>query len=72
MRPKVDFRLNAIVDVDAIGGDKDLGELALAAARGGATIIQYRDKNSADAGYGRACAAHHARIEGDRCPACRQ
>ncbi len=46
MRPKVDFRLNAIVDVDAIGGDKDLGELALAAARGGATIIQYRDKNS--------------------------
>lgn len=46
MRPKVDFRLNAIVDVDAIGGDKDLGALALAAARGGATIIQYRDKNS--------------------------
>ncbi len=44
--PKVDYRLNAIVDVDAIGGDKDLGQLALAAARGGATIIQYRDKNS--------------------------
>ncbi|PSH67473.1 thiamine phosphate synthase [Phyllobacterium sophorae] len=46
MRPKVDFRLNAIVDLDAIGGDKDLGALALAAASGGATIIQYRDKNS--------------------------
>jgi thiamine-phosphate pyrophosphorylase len=46
VRPKVDLRLNAIVDVDAIGGDKDLGALALAAARGGATIIQYRDKNS--------------------------
>ncbi|WP_027230573.1 thiamine phosphate synthase [Phyllobacterium sp. UNC302MFCol5.2] len=44
--PKVDFRLNAIVDVDAIGGEQDLGALALAAARGGATIIQYRDKNS--------------------------
>ncbi|MEK1886726.1 MAG: thiamine phosphate synthase [Phyllobacterium sp.] len=44
--PKVDFRLNAIVDVDAIGSEKDLGILALAAVRGGATIIQYRDKNS--------------------------
>jgi thiamine-phosphate pyrophosphorylase len=44
--PKVDFRLNAIVDVDAIGSEKDLGTLALAAARGGATIIQYRDKKS--------------------------
>ncbi|MBZ9602453.1 thiamine phosphate synthase [Phyllobacterium chamaecytisi] len=44
--PKVDYRLNAIVDVDAIGGDRDLGQLALSAARGGATIIQYRDKNS--------------------------
>ncbi|MDR6632235.1 thiamine-phosphate pyrophosphorylase [Phyllobacterium sp. 1468] len=44
--PKVDYRLNAIVDVDAIGGSRDLGQLALSAARGGATIIQYRDKNS--------------------------
>ena len=44
--PKVDYRLNAIVDVDAIGGGRDLGQLALSAARGGATIIQYRDKNS--------------------------
>jgi thiamine-phosphate pyrophosphorylase len=43
---KVDYRLNAIVDVDAIGHGRDLGELALATARGGATIIQYRDKNS--------------------------
>lgn len=45
--PNVDYRLNAIVDFDAIGPDKDLGALALAAVRGGATIIQYRDKNSA-------------------------
>lgn len=44
--PEVDYRLNAIVDFDAIGPDKDLGQLALAAARGGATIIQYRDKSS--------------------------
>ncbi|EJN05156.1 thiamine phosphate synthase [Phyllobacterium sp. YR531] len=44
--PKVDYRLNAIVDFDAIGPDKALGELALAAVHGGATIIQYRDKNS--------------------------
>ena len=44
--PKVDYRLNAIVDIDAIGGERDLGQLALSAARGGATIIQYRDKNS--------------------------
>ena len=45
--PKVDYRLNAIVDFDAIGPDGALAELALAAVRGGATIIQYRDKNSA-------------------------
>lgn len=44
--PQVDYRLNAIVDFDAIGPSKDLGTLALAAAHGGATIIQYRDKNS--------------------------
>jgi thiamine-phosphate pyrophosphorylase len=44
--PQVDYRLNAIVDFDAIGPSKDLGALALAAAHGGATIIQYRDKNS--------------------------
>ncbi len=45
--PKVDYRLNAIVDVDAIGGERDLGQLALSAARGGRdAIIQYRDKNS--------------------------
>jgi thiamine-phosphate pyrophosphorylase len=45
--PKIDYRLNAIVDFDAIGPERDLGWLALAAVRGGATIIQYRDKNSA-------------------------
>ena len=44
--PQIDFRLNAIVDVDAIGPEMDLGALALAAAQGGATIVQYRDKNS--------------------------
>ncbi|ATU93013.1 thiamine phosphate synthase [Phyllobacterium zundukense] len=64
MRPKVDFRLNAIVDVDAIGGDKDLGELALAAARGGATIIQYRDKNSPTRSMVERARAIHAALKG--------
>lgn len=59
--PKVDYRLNAIVDFDAIGEGKDLGQLALAAAKGGATIIQYRDKNSPTRDMiGRARAIHAA------------
>lgn len=62
--PKVDFRLNAIVDVDAIGGDKDLGELALQAAQGGATIIQYRDKNSPTRAMVERARAIHAALKG--------
>lgn len=68
MRPKVDFRLNAIVDVDAIGGDKDLGELALAAARGGATIIQYRDKNSPTRAMVERARRIHAALKGTGVP----
>ncbi|QND51633.1 thiamine phosphate synthase [Phyllobacterium sp. 628] len=66
--PKVDFRLNAIVDVDAIGGDKDLGYLALEAARGGATIIQYRDKNSPTRKMVERARAIHAALKGTGIP----
>jgi thiamine-phosphate pyrophosphorylase len=41
--PDVDYRLNAIVDAGSLA-DADLAALARAAARGGATLIQYRDK----------------------------
>lgn len=46
----IDFRLNVIVDAAAVpaGGlaESALAELALTAARNGATLIQYRDKLS--------------------------
>ncbi|MEF2074487.1 thiamine phosphate synthase [Consotaella aegiceratis] len=42
--PSVDYRLNAIVDTDALGADS-LAQLARQAAEGGATLIQYRDKH---------------------------
>ena len=42
---KVDVRLNAIVDPERDGG-RDLAELARLVAEGGATLVQYRDKNS--------------------------
>ncbi len=67
MPPKVDFRLNAIVDVDAIG-DRDLGALALAAARGGATIIQYRDKNSPTRSMVERARRIHAALKGTGVP----
>jgi len=41
----VDLRLNAIVDPERAGG-RDLAELARLCARGGATLIQLRDKHS--------------------------
>lgn len=66
--PKVDYRLNAIVDVDAIGGDRDLGQLALSAARGGATIIQYRDKNSPTRLMVERARTIHAALKGTRVP----
>ncbi len=43
--PKVDFRLNALVDAGNLDGE-DLAGLALQAALNGATLIQYRDKNA--------------------------
>ncbi len=42
---RADVSLNAIVDPARARG-RDLADLAAAAARGGATLIQYRDKNS--------------------------
>jgi len=66
--PKVDYRLNAIVDVDAIGGDRDLGQLARSAARGGATIIQYRDKNSPTRLMVERARAIHAALKGTGVP----
>lgn len=42
---KVDYRLNALVDA-SLGDVAPLGELALAAALNGATILQYRDKHA--------------------------
>lgn len=41
--PKVDYRLNAIVDAGVLAG-RDLPNLARLAAEGGATLIQFRDK----------------------------
>jgi thiamine-phosphate pyrophosphorylase len=66
--PKVDYRLNAIVDFDAIGSDENFGELALAAARGGATIIQYRDKNSPTREMVKRARALHAALTGTGVP----
>ena len=43
--PAVDVRLNAIVDPERAGG-RDLAELARLCAKGGATLIQLRDKAS--------------------------
>ncbi len=41
----IDYRLNAIVDA-SLADLAPLGELAALAARGGATLIQYRDKTA--------------------------
>ena len=43
---RVDLRLNAIVDPERAGGHQ-LADLARACARGGATLVQLRDKHSA-------------------------
>jgi len=42
---QIDLRLNAIVDPERAGGH-DLADLAVRSARGGATLIQLRDKMS--------------------------
>lgn len=44
--PKVDYRLNALIDA-RLADRSDLAELARIAARNGATLIQYRDKTNA-------------------------
>lgn len=43
--PKVDYRLNALVDA-RLAGKANLADLARTAALNGATLIQYRDKTS--------------------------
>jgi thiamine-phosphate pyrophosphorylase len=43
---RIDLRLNAIVDPERAGGHR-LADLARACARGGATLVQLRDKHSA-------------------------
>lgn len=43
--PKVDYRLNALVDA-RLAGKTNLPELARVAALNGATLIQYRDKTN--------------------------
>ena len=43
--PSVDYRLNPILDAGLLSGS-DLPALALQAAQGGATLIQYRDKDA--------------------------
>src|SRR6185312_3659483 len=45
MAKPLDLRLNAIVDPER-AGRRDLIELARLVARGGATLVQLRDKNS--------------------------
>jgi thiamine-phosphate pyrophosphorylase len=42
---RLDLRLNAIVDPER-GGGQNLANLAIRCARGGATLVQLRDKNS--------------------------
>ncbi len=44
--PRVDYRLNAIVDA-RLADTANLADLACIAARNGATLIQYRDKRNA-------------------------
>lgn len=44
--PRVDYRLNAIVDA-RLADTANLADLACIAARNGATLIQYRDKTNA-------------------------
>ena len=44
--PRIDYRLNPIVDAGLLD-EADLPTLARQAAQGGATLIQYRDKNTA-------------------------
>ncbi|HML06761.1 MAG TPA: thiamine phosphate synthase [Xanthobacteraceae bacterium] len=45
MRPRIDLRLNAIIDPARAGGH-DLVDLARRVAAGGATLVQLRDKRS--------------------------
>lgn len=45
MRPRPDLRLYAVLDPERCRG-RPLPELAAAAARGGATLVQYRDKRN--------------------------
>ena len=64
---RVDYRLNAIVD----GGLRDIGDLAglaALAARNGATIIQYRDKDASTRAMVAEAAAIRAALSGSGVP----
>ncbi|MGH6760643.1 MAG: thiamine phosphate synthase [Phyllobacterium sp.] len=65
--PKIDFRLNALVDMDNLGADK-LVDYAAIAARSGATLIQYRDKNSPTRLMVERARAIHAALAGTGVP----
>lgn len=49
MRPRPDLRLYAVLDPERCRG-RPSPDLAAAAARGGATMVQYRDKRATEAG----------------------
>lgn len=64
---KVDLRVNALVDGDNLGADR-LPELALIAARNGATLIQYRDKHATSRQMIDRARAIHAALAGTSVP----
>lgn len=64
---KVDLRLNGLVDGDNLGADR-LPELAALAARNGATLIQYRDKNAGTRAMVERTRAIHAALAGTGVP----
>jgi thiamine-phosphate pyrophosphorylase len=64
---KVDLRLYAIVDTDNLGAE-NLAAFAGAAARNGATVIQYRDKHSATRLLVERAHAIHAALAGTGVP----
>ncbi|MDI6027246.1 thiamine phosphate synthase [Corticibacterium sp. UT-5YL-CI-8] len=65
--PKVDYRLNALVDADNLDPTR-LAELARVAAENGATLIQYRDKASPTRAMVERARAIHAALAGTGVP----
>ena len=65
--PKVDYRLNALIDADNLGAN-NLAAYASIAARNGATLLQYRDKNSPTRLMVERARAIHATLKGTGVP----